>query len=111
MILTLKYLYRKKETFTQKFQEEHIQRGYRLDEIKQLLEESGLTFLEAYEEYTMQAPQPDSGRIVVVAQEHGKKTGGIRMSDYIIRGMAADKQVRFFCCEYKGISRESKTDS
>ena len=29
-------------------------------------------FLEAYEEYTMQAPQPDSGRIVVVAQEHGK---------------------------------------
>lgn len=55
-----------------KFQEEHIQRGYTLDEIKQLLEESGLIFLEAYEEYTMQAPQPDSGRIVVVAQEHGK---------------------------------------
>lgn len=33
------------------------------------------------------------------------------MSDYIIRGMAADKQVRFFAAEYKGISRESKTDS
>ena len=42
------------------------------EEIKQLLEESGLIFLEAYEEYTTQAPQPDSGRIVVVAQEHGK---------------------------------------
>ena len=42
------------------------------EKVKQLLEESGLIFLEAYEEYTTQAPQPDSGRIVVVAQEHGK---------------------------------------
>ena len=70
--IDLKVFVQEEGDIYQKFQEEHIQRGYTLDEIKQLLEESGLIFLEAYEEYTMQAPQPDSGRIVVGAQEHGK---------------------------------------
>lgn len=59
--IDLKVFVQEEGDIYQKFQEEHIQRGYRLDEIKQLLEESGLIFLEAYEEYTMQAPQPDSG--------------------------------------------------
>lgn len=70
--IDLKVFVQEEGDIYRKFQEEHIQRGYTLDEIKQLLEESGLIFLEAYEEYTMQAPQPDSGQIVVVAQEHGK---------------------------------------
>lgn len=70
--IDLKVFVQEEGDIYRKFQEEHIQRGYTLDEIKQLLEESGLIFLEAYEEYTMQAPQSDSGRIVVVAQEHGK---------------------------------------
>ena len=70
--IDLKVFVQEEGDIYRKFQEEHIQRGCTLDEIKQLLEESGLIFLEAYEEYTMQAPQPDSGRIVVVAQEHGK---------------------------------------
>lgn len=70
--IDLKVFVQEEGDIYRKFQEEHIQRGYTLDEIKQLLEESGLIFLEAYEEYTMQAPQLDSGRIVVVAQEHGK---------------------------------------
>ena len=70
--IDLKVFVQEEGDIYRKFQEEHIQRGYTLDEIKQLLEDSGLIFLEAYEEYTTQAPQPDSGRIVVVAQEHGK---------------------------------------
>lgn len=70
--IDLKVFVQEEGDIYRKFQEEHIQRGYTLDEIKQLLEESGLIFLEAYEEYTTQTPQPDSGRIVVVAQEHGK---------------------------------------
>lgn len=70
--IDLKVFVQEEGDIYRKFQEEHIQRGYTLDEIKQLLEESGLLFLEACEEYTTQTPQPDSGRIVVVAQEHGK---------------------------------------
>ena len=70
--IDLKVFVQEEGDIYRKFQEEHIQRGYNIDEIKQLLEESGLIFLEEYEEYTTQAPQMDSGRIVVVAQEHGK---------------------------------------
>ena len=55
-----------------KFQEEHIQRGYELEEICQLLEESGLVFEKAFEEYEKKEPGEKSGRIVVVAREHGK---------------------------------------
>ena len=51
--IDLKVFVQEEGDIYQKFQEEHIQRGYTLDEIKQLLEESGLIFLEAYEEYTL----------------------------------------------------------
>lgn len=44
-----------------------------LQEIKQMLEESGLVFLQAFDEYSNQEPRTDSGRIVVVAQENGKE--------------------------------------
>ena len=48
--IDLKVFVQEEGDIYRKFQEEHIQRGYTLDEIKQLLEESGLIFLEAYEE-------------------------------------------------------------
>ena len=48
-------------------------RGLPISEIKQMLEESGLVFLQAFDEYSNQEPRTDSGRIVVVAQENGKE--------------------------------------
>ena len=49
-----------------------------------MLEESGLVFLQAFDEYSNQEPRTDSGAIVVVAQEKWKReTGGNGMSDYI----------------------------
>ncbi len=71
--IDLKVFVQEEGNIYRKFQEEHVQRGYTLEEIKELLEESGLVFLQAYDEYTAQTPQPDSGRILVVAQENGKK--------------------------------------
>lgn len=56
----------------QKFQEEHFQRGYELEEIKRLLSKAGLTFLAAYDELSFQPPSENSTRIHVVAQECGK---------------------------------------
>lgn len=55
-----------------KFQEEHLQRGYELEEIKQLLAEAGLTFLDAYDELSYEPPRKNSTRIHIVAQECGK---------------------------------------
>lgn len=71
--IDLKVFVQEEGDIYRKFQEEHVQRGYTLEEIKELLEESGLVFLQAYDEYTAQIPQSDSGRIVVVARENGKK--------------------------------------
>lgn len=66
----------------QKFNEEHIQRGYTLDEIKQLIDESGLEFVAAYDGYNTKEmltaeklndrPDEDDQRIVIVAKENGK---------------------------------------
>ena len=55
-----------------KYQETHFQRAYTLDEIRELLEKSGLRFVAAYEDYTKEAPGKGSERICVVAREQGK---------------------------------------
>jgi SAM-dependent methyltransferase len=56
-----------------KYQEEHFQRGYELEEIKAMLSSAGLTFLAAYDEFSFDAPNAHSTRIHVVAQECGKQ--------------------------------------
>lgn len=71
--IDLKVFVQEEEDIYRKFQEEHIQRGYTLDEIKQVLEESGLVFLQAYDEYNNHEVHSGSERIVVVAQENGKR--------------------------------------
>ena len=71
--IDLKVFVQEQGNVYRKFEEEHIQRGYDLEEIKDMLEESGLVFLKAFDEYSNKKPQSDSGRIVVVAQEKGKK--------------------------------------
>lgn len=55
-----------------KFEEEHIQRGYTLSEMKELLAQSGLVFLEAFDGYEEKEPDENSERIVIAAREHGK---------------------------------------
>lgn len=55
-----------------KFQEEHFQRSYSLEEIKKLLAQSGLTFIAAYDEFSFHSPTIESTRIHIIAQENGK---------------------------------------
>ena len=55
-----------------KYQETHFQSTYTLEEIRELLEKSGLRFVAAYEDYTKEAPGKGSERICVVAREQGK---------------------------------------
>lgn len=55
-----------------KYQEEHLQRAYTLDIMKELIEASGLTFVKAYDAYTLDEPNEYSERICVVAKECGK---------------------------------------
>ena len=59
-----------------KYQEEHFQRAYTLEEIKEclahMLTEAGLEYVTAYDDYTKESPHDRSERICVVAREHGK---------------------------------------
>lgn len=56
-----------------KFTEEHIQRGYTLGQIKDMLEKSGLQFLAAFDGYSEDEADKDSERILVAAREYGKR--------------------------------------
>lgn len=60
------------ETLYRKYQETHLQRGYTLEEVRQMLEEAGLIFEAAYDDYTRRTTTDDSERICVVARECGK---------------------------------------
>ena len=50
----------------------HVQRAYSLAEIKELLSEAGLNFIDAYDASSKDTPDEASDRIVVVARENGK---------------------------------------
>lgn len=63
---------RQEEALYRKFQETHYQRGYTLEEIRQLLESSGLVFQAAYDAATRSEPTETSERIYVIAKESGK---------------------------------------
>ncbi|WP_033124569.1 class I SAM-dependent methyltransferase [Eubacterium sp. ER2] len=55
-----------------KYKEQHFQRAYTLEEMKELLKRSGLTFLSAQEGYTDREAGPGSERITIMARECGK---------------------------------------
>lgn len=56
-----------------KYTETHYQRGYTLDEIKELLREAGLIFRSAHDMDTSGEVSDKSERICVIAQESGKE--------------------------------------
>ncbi len=55
-----------------KFQEDHFQYAYSLEQVQTLLAQSGLEYLTAYDEFSLDPPRPDSTRIHIIAKEHGK---------------------------------------
>ena len=56
-----------------RFEETHYQRGYRLEQMKSLIEQAGMKFVEAFDADTHEAPTPESGRIYIVAREQNKQ--------------------------------------
>lgn len=62
----------REEDIFQRFTETHFQKGYSLDQMKTLLEEAGLVFVEAVDMDTKGQPGETSERIFVIARENGK---------------------------------------
>lgn len=55
-----------------KYEELHLQRGYTLSEIIELIEESGLEFVASYDAFTKNPADENCERIYVIARELGK---------------------------------------
>lgn len=70
--LTLFIREEESEGLYRRYQETHYQRGYTLEEIKDLIKKSGMEFLAAYDAYSKQPANVQSERILVAAREKGK---------------------------------------
>lgn len=64
---------RREDGLYEKHLEEHYQRAYTLEEVRTLLEKSGLEFLAAYDAFTREPVREDSERMYLVAREKGKE--------------------------------------
>lgn len=58
-----------------RYYENHLQRAYSLDRIKELLEISGLKFVASYDAFTKNPVNDESERIYIIARESGKLKG------------------------------------
>lgn len=56
-----------------RFDEEHSERAYDIEEIKSIIESSGMRLLKVYDEHSFSAPKKNSERVFFVVQEQGKK--------------------------------------
>lgn len=56
-----------------KYVEEHFQRAYSLEEIKEALKDAGLEFLKAYTAFSKDEPKSETDRLYIIAREKGKK--------------------------------------
>ena len=63
---------RQEEDVFRKFEENHFQRGYRLEQMKQALKEAGMEFITALDADTHEAVTEASERIYCIARENGK---------------------------------------
>ena len=59
-----------------KYEETHVQRGYELHKVQELLEEAGMEFVVGYDAFTREPVRADSERMYVIAREHGKQQKG-----------------------------------
>lgn len=59
------------ENYT-RFDEQHTQRAYEIEEIKALIESSGMRLLKVYHDRSFENPKKNSERVFFVAQEQGK---------------------------------------
>ena len=56
----------------EKVEECHYERAYCMEEIKGLVEESGMDLIDVFDAFTFEKPKSDSQRIYVIAREKGK---------------------------------------
>ena len=66
------FIKEKQSDLYRKYQETHFQKAYDLKTVKNLIEQSGLEYITAYDAFTKNPPTAESERIYVIARERGK---------------------------------------
>ena len=66
------FFIKKSDEKYEKIEECHYERAYPVEEIKELIEESGMDFVDVFDAFTFESPRNDSQRIYVIAREKGK---------------------------------------
>lgn len=61
------------EDLFQRFTETHLQRGYTLEQMQEILQKAGLVFLKAIDVDTQGEVTEQTERICIIAREHGKR--------------------------------------
>jgi SAM-dependent methyltransferase len=56
-----------------RFDEEHQERAYSIEEITELIEKSGMKLLKVYDALSFEKPKKNSERVFFIAQEQGKE--------------------------------------
>ena len=56
----------------ERFEEEHYQRAYEIEEMIQMIQEAGLEFITVYDAFTKEKPKENSERVYFIAREKGK---------------------------------------
>lgn len=56
-----------------RFDEEHSERAYTIEEITEAIEKSGMRLLKVYNDLSFESPKKNSQRVFFIAQEQGKK--------------------------------------
>lgn len=62
-----------KEECFRKFTESHFQRGYTIEEMKEIAEHAGMKVIAMYDGYTNKTADENSERVVMIVQESGKR--------------------------------------
>ena len=57
----------------ERYEEYHYERGYTIDEIKNMLESAGMEFVACYDELTFNPPTNESQKVFFIAREKGKE--------------------------------------
>lgn len=70
--LSLNIFVKENDNLYRKYEELHLQKGYTLSEIKELIEKSGLKFVAAYDAFTKTPADDNCERIYIIARENGK---------------------------------------
>lgn len=67
----------KEKKYYKKHQELHLQRGYTLSEMKELIKRSGMTLIGAYKAFTDEEADEACERIYIIAEENGEGTNKV----------------------------------